>query len=303
MEGDLEPVVRLLAENRWPWRLHATYNETITPRARRLREGQPGRSVRRPALVLRPCRNHQRPQHRAHRGARRRHRRPAPHGVPGRVFRRPLRREGGRAHAADPAHAGGGMPVGAGTDATRVASYNPWVSLVLAGYRQDGRAACALSRGQPARPRDRAAPVDRGEHLVLQRRGQEGRIEAGQLADLAVLSDDYFAVPETEIKDIASGSDDPRRQGRASATATSSALAPALPRPMPDWSPVATSAAIGKAADRETEGNTPSRLAACGCASSCGVHGHAHASAWGASAPASDARSFWGALGCSCWAF
>src|SRR5256885_355224 len=30
MEGDLEPVIRLLAENRWPWRLHATYNETIT---------------------------------------------------------------------------------------------------------------------------------------------------------------------------------------------------------------------------------------------------------------------------------
>src|SRR3546814_12766090 len=24
------PVVRVLAENRWPWRLHATYNETIT---------------------------------------------------------------------------------------------------------------------------------------------------------------------------------------------------------------------------------------------------------------------------------
>ena len=30
MESDLKPVVRLLAENRWPWRLHATYNETIT---------------------------------------------------------------------------------------------------------------------------------------------------------------------------------------------------------------------------------------------------------------------------------
>ena len=29
MEGELEPVVRLLAENRWPWRLHATYDETI----------------------------------------------------------------------------------------------------------------------------------------------------------------------------------------------------------------------------------------------------------------------------------
>lgn len=29
MEADLEPVVRLLAENGWPWRLHATYDETI----------------------------------------------------------------------------------------------------------------------------------------------------------------------------------------------------------------------------------------------------------------------------------
>jgi predicted amidohydrolase YtcJ len=30
MEGDLKPVIRLLAQYRWPWRLHATYNETIT---------------------------------------------------------------------------------------------------------------------------------------------------------------------------------------------------------------------------------------------------------------------------------
>lgn len=31
MEAELEPVVRHLAENRWPWRLHATYDQTITP--------------------------------------------------------------------------------------------------------------------------------------------------------------------------------------------------------------------------------------------------------------------------------
>jgi predicted amidohydrolase YtcJ len=30
MEGELEAVIRLLVENRWPWRLHATYDETIT---------------------------------------------------------------------------------------------------------------------------------------------------------------------------------------------------------------------------------------------------------------------------------
>ena len=29
MEGELEGVVRILADNRWPWRLHATYDETI----------------------------------------------------------------------------------------------------------------------------------------------------------------------------------------------------------------------------------------------------------------------------------
>ena len=30
MEGDLEEVIRILVENRWPWRMHATYDETIT---------------------------------------------------------------------------------------------------------------------------------------------------------------------------------------------------------------------------------------------------------------------------------
>ncbi len=30
MEAELEEVVRILAQNRWPWRMHATYDETIT---------------------------------------------------------------------------------------------------------------------------------------------------------------------------------------------------------------------------------------------------------------------------------
>jgi predicted amidohydrolase YtcJ len=30
MEHELEDVVRILAQNRWPWRLHATYDETIS---------------------------------------------------------------------------------------------------------------------------------------------------------------------------------------------------------------------------------------------------------------------------------
>src|SRR3984885_2043123 len=30
MEGELEEVVRVLAQNKWPWRMHATYDETIS---------------------------------------------------------------------------------------------------------------------------------------------------------------------------------------------------------------------------------------------------------------------------------
>jgi hypothetical protein len=40
----------------------------------------------------------------------------------------------------------------------------------------------------------------------------------------------------------------------------------------------------------------------CGCANSCGVHGHDHARAWSGRLPVSDLKSFWGALGCACWA-
>ena len=74
-------------------------------------------------------------------------------------------------------------------------------------------------------------------------------------------------------------------------------LAPALPPPMPDWSPVRTAGGY----HREPE--TMAKLAAaCGCASDCQVHGHDHARALGTEAPAADVQGFWGALGCGCWA-
>ena len=71
---------------------------------------------------------------------------------------------------------------------------------------------------------------------------------------------------------------------------------------MPDWSPVRTFGGYHKQA-ADTRSGQVERVAAsaCGCASGCGVHGHAHADAWGAAVPVSDLRSFWGALGCSCW--
>ena len=93
---------------------------------------------------------------RADQGAGRRHRRPAPHGLPGRVLRRPLRRRGGRARRRRSRRCWRwASRSAAGTDATRVASYNPWVCAATgwsAGRTVGGLA--LYPRGQPARSRD-----------------------------------------------------------------------------------------------------------------------------------------------------
>jgi hypothetical protein len=43
-------------------------------------------------------------------------------------------------------------------------------------------------------------------------------------------------------------------------------------------------------------------MQSCGCGTGCAVHGHDHARAWSSRLPVSDLQSFWGALGCACWA-
>ena len=75
-------------------------------------------------------------------------------------------------------------------------------------------------------------------------------------------------------------------------------LAPPLPPAMPDWSPVRTFGGYQKRAGTDRQ-RKYTLATACGCSTACAVHGHTHA--WGLSVP-SDDRSFWGALGCSCWA-
>jgi len=71
-------------------------------------------------------------------------------------------------------------------------------------------------------------------------------------------------------------------------------LAPALPPPSPDWSPVARYGGYYPASARKSIA-----LQGCGVAG-CAVHG-ASAHGWLADTPASDAKAFWGAFGCSCW--
>jgi hypothetical protein len=79
----------------------------------------------------------------------------------------------------------------------------------------------------------------------------------------------------------------------------------APPPAMPDWSPVRTFGGYAAWGDPKGAGQpVMMRKAAlqCACANTCNVHGHDHASAWSCKLPIADHKSFWGALGCSCWA-
>ncbi|MEG3791226.1 amidohydrolase [Lysobacter sp. CCNWLW3] len=299
MEGDLEQVVRILVQNRWPWRMHATYDETISRALdvfEKVNKDMPldglhwffdhaetisEQSIDRVAALGGGIAV----QHRM--------------AYQGEYF---LERYGPAATEATPPVKRileSGVKVSAGTDATRVASYNPWVSLswLVTGRTVGGTALYprrnCLSRDQALRMWTENVTWFSNED------GNKGRIQAGQLADLIVPDRDYFSCSEDEIADISSlltvvGG----RVVYAAGVFASHDVPP--PPAMPAWSPVRTYGGYGAWATPERM--RMSQVNACGCTHGCQVHGHHHVSAWSSRIPVDDLKSFWGALGCACWA-
>ncbi|AXQ27517.1 amidohydrolase [Solimonas sp. K1W22B-7] len=299
LEGDLEPVVRLLAQQRWPFRIHATYDESITRILdvyEKVNKDVPFKGLHwflDHAETI-SARNIERVrvlgggvaiQHRM--------------AYQGEDF---VERYGAKAAQATPPVRqllAAGVPVGAGTDATRVASYNPWVALywLVTGRTIGG---LPLYGENNLLEREQALRLyTEGSAWFSAEEERKGRLAIGRYADFALLSGDYLKVPEEQIKDLTSlltvvG-------GRiVHGSGPFGPLAPALPRPMPDWSPVAhyggyQGATLAQAqrvvqASHRHHGTTP-----------CAVHGHAHAARH--AAPTSDLQAFWGAVGCACFAF
>src|SRR5258708_12111228 len=93
-----------------------------------------------------------------------------------------------------------GIPVGAGTDATRVASYNPWVSLywLVTGKTVGG---ASLYPERNCLSREEALRLyTQGSSWFSSESGKKGALASGQLADFAVLTANYLTDPAHDIK-------------------------------------------------------------------------------------------------------
>ena len=239
MEDELKAVIRHLVENRWPFRLHATYDETIS-RALKIYE-EVNREVPFDGLhwFFDHCET-----------------------ISDRNIERIKALGGGIAVQDRMAFQGEyfvdrygakqaqrtppirrmlelGVPVGAGTDATRVSSYNPFVALywLITGKTVGGTA--LYPEGNRLDRLEALRLYTVGSSWFSSEEGKKGALAPGQLADLSVLSADYFSIPEEQIKHLESvltivG-------GRIVFAAGE--FEPLGPPPLPvspDWSPVKT---------------------------------------------------------------
>ncbi|HFK1449362.1 amidohydrolase [Bacillus pacificus] len=236
MEADLKKVISLLVENRWPFRLHATYDESITRFLNVFEEVN--KEI--PFNGLRWWFDHAET-------------------ISDRSMERVKALNGGIAIQDRMAFQGEyfvdlygkeaakrtppiyrmldlGIPVGAGSDATRVSSYNPWVALY---WMVAGKTIGGLSIYDEKNKLDRKVALElysKGSAWFSGDESKKGTLAVGQFADIAVLSADYFTMPEEEIKDLESlltimggqvvyGNDEFKN------------LSPELPPASPDWSP------------------------------------------------------------------
>lgn len=298
MEEELEQVVRVLVSNRWPFRLHATYDESISR-----------------ALDVFEKINAEIPfdglhwlfDHAETVSARNIDRIRALGGGIAIQHRMAFQGEAFvQCYGADAAHhtppvkrmLAAGVPVGGGTDATRVASYNPWTSLhwLVTGQTVGG---LQLYGADNRLDRETALRLwTEGSAWFSTESGKKGRIAPGMLADMAMLSADFMTIPEGDIPALQSvltvvG-------GRVvHASAEFEPLAPPRLPVSPDWSPN-RHYALEQRSSVDRASLQPAAMVTAH-AGTCFVHGSC--STRPAPVAGRDAELFWGTLGCSCFAF
>jgi predicted amidohydrolase YtcJ len=130
-----------------------------------------------------------------------------------------------------------GIPLSLTTDAFRVSPANPWlgISWAVTGKAVSGNVILAEDNRLTREEALRLYTV--GAAWFENHENEKGRIAPGNLADFVLLSDDYFAIPDDQIKDLQSvltvvG-------GRVVYGAGKFVeLTPKLAEPLPSWSPI-----------------------------------------------------------------
>ncbi|MXV50081.1 amidohydrolase family protein [Pedobacter sp. HMF7647] len=201
METDLEPVIRLLVKNRWPFRLHATYGESIDRMLNvfeKVNKDTPFNGLRWFFDHAETITDSELARVKVLGG-----------GVAVQ-FRMYFQGELYTKMYGQPKTQlppikkmlAMGIPVGMGTDAPRISTYNPWIAMdwLLTGK---------TIGGMQFWPKDQV--LDKFTALQLYTSGSawfsgeeklKGKLVKGMYADMAILSDDYFTASPEKIKHI-----------------------------------------------------------------------------------------------------
>ncbi|AJE04684.1 amidohydrolase [Geobacter pickeringii] len=304
LEKDLKEVVSLLAASKWPFRIHATYDESISRMLNVFEEVNREIPFEGTQWFFDHCEtisDRSLERVKALGGGIAIQNRMA---FQGEYFLDRYGREAAERTPPVRKMLDLGIPVGAGTDATRVASYNPWVSLywLVAGKTVGGAPlyseANRLSREEALRLYTRGSSWFSGES------GKKGAIAVGQLADVTALTDDYFTVEEEKIKGIESVLT--IVDGKVVYGAGEFGNLDPTPLPvLPEWSPVKVYGGYGAPLDMRKAVRhgvpVPQHRHTAECHAH-GCHHAAHQLLAGCKAGAPRYADFWG-LGCDCFAF
>ena len=201
MEVNLKAVVQMLVKKRWPFRLHATYNESITRNLNVIEEVNKETPLNgliwfidhaetiseENMLRIKNLGGGIAIQHRmAYQGESFIHR----YGKQAALATPPVKRMLEL-----------GIPVGLGTDGTRVASYNPWMALYWITTGKTIGGTQILSK-ENTLDRVTALRLMTSGGYSLIKEGMKGKIINGYYADLIILDKDYLGVLDEEIKTI-----------------------------------------------------------------------------------------------------
>ncbi|MBI5676729.1 MAG: amidohydrolase [Nitrospirae bacterium] len=304
LEKDLKGVVSLLAANKWPFRIHATYDESISRMLNVFEEVDreiPFKDIRWFFDHCETISDRSLDRVKALGGGIAIQDRMA---FQGEYF---LDRYGKLAAERTPPVRKMlelGIPVGAGTDGTRVSSYNPWLVLywLVTGKTVGG---ASLYSGANRLSREEALKLyTQGSSWFSGESGRKGAIAVGQLADVIALTEDYFSAPEEKIKGIESvltivGGKIVYGAGEFSN------LDPAPLPVLPEWSPIKVYGGYGAPLDVRKAARAGVPIPLHQHSAECDSHGCLHSARQlqiGIQAAAPRYGDFWG-LGCDCFAF